>query len=140
MTTLLDANVLIALVVSDHVHHDAAERWFAQLNDSFATCPITQGSLLRLLIRQGQSAPDAQAVLIALNHSDRHEFWADAVAFADVELQGVIGHRQVTDGYLAQLTRSNRGRLATFDRGLAALHPDIAYLVPTMPGSQQSEL
>jgi len=52
-------------------------------------------------------------------------------------LQGVIGHRQVTDGYLAELARFNRGRLATFDRGLAALHPDIAYLVPTMAGSHE---
>ncbi|MEZ5133438.1 MAG: hypothetical protein R2763_17275, partial [Mycobacterium sp.] len=61
----------------------------------------------------------------------------DAVTFATFELQGVIGHRQVTDGYLAELARFNRGRLATFDRGLAALHPDIAYLVPTMAGSHE---
>ena len=131
MTTLLDANVLIALVVSDHVHHDAAESWFAGLDDAFATCPITQGGLVRLLIRQGQNAEDARAVVIALTHSPRHEFWPDSVSFADFELHGVIGHRQVTDGYLAQLARANRGRLATFDRGLVALHPDIAELVPT---------
>ena len=131
MTTLLDANVLIALVVSDHVHHDPAENWFAGLDDSFATCPITQGGLVRLLIRQGQNAEDARAVVIALTYSPRHEFWPDSVSFADFELQGVIGHRQVTDGYLAQLARANRGRLATFDRGLVALHPDIAELVPT---------
>ena len=131
MITLLDANVLIALVVSDHVHHDAAESWFAGLDDSFATCPITQGSLVRLLIRQGQNAEEARALVIALTHSPRHEFWPDSVSFTDVELHGVIGHRQVTDGYLAQLARANRGRLATFDRGLVALHPDIAELVPT---------
>ena len=131
MTTLLDANVLIALVVSDHVHHDSAESWFAGLDDSFATCPITQGSLVRLLIRQGQNAEEARALVIALTHSPRHEFWPDSVSFTDVELHGVIGHRQVTDGYLAQLARANRGRLATFDRGLVALHPDIAELVPT---------
>ena len=131
MTTLLDANVLIALVVSDHVHHDPAESWFAGLDDSFATCPITQGSLVRLLIRQGQNAEEARALVIALTHSPRHEFWPDSVSFTDVELHGVIGHLQVTDGYLAQLARANRGRLATFDRGLVALHPDIAELVPT---------
>ncbi|REW13854.1 VapC toxin family PIN domain ribonuclease, partial [Mycobacterium tuberculosis] len=27
MTVLLDANVLIALVVAEHVHHDAAADW-----------------------------------------------------------------------------------------------------------------
>jgi toxin-antitoxin system PIN domain toxin len=130
VTTLLDANVLIALVVSDHVHHDPAESWFARLDGSFATCPITQGSLVRLLIRQGQNAEDARAVVTAVTHSARHEFWSDSVSFIDVELQGVIGHRQVTDCYLAHLARINRGRLATFDRGLASLHPDIAELVP----------
>ena len=131
MTTLLDANVLIALVVSDHVHHDPAESWFARLDGSFATCPITQGSLVRRLIRGGQNAQDARAVVIALTHSPRHEFWPDSVSFTDFELQGVIGHRHVTDGYLAALARANRGRLATFDRGLVSLHPDVTELVPT---------
>ena len=131
MTTLLDANVLIALVVSDHVHHDPAESWFARLDGSFATCPITQGSLVRRLIRGGQNAQDARAVVIALTHSPQHEFWPGSVSFTDFELQGVIGHRQVTDGYLAALARANRGRLATFDRGLVSLHPDVAELVPT---------
>lgn len=131
MTTLLDANVLIALVVSDHVHHDAAEDWFAQLAEPFATCPVTQGSLLRLLIRKGWNAEDARAVIVALSAGPHHQFWPDNVSFADFELQGVIGHRQVTDSYLAQLTRANRGSLATFDHGLAAAHPDITQLLPT---------
>ena len=48
MTALLDANVLIALLVDDHVHHMAAENWFVSTSGNFATCPITQGSLMRL--------------------------------------------------------------------------------------------
>jgi toxin-antitoxin system PIN domain toxin len=126
----LDANVLVALIVSDHVHHDAAENWFAGVDDSFATCPITQGSLVRLLMRGGQSAEDARAVVTALTGNSRHEFWPDSVSFTDCALGGVIGHRQVTDAYLAQLARANGGTLATFDRGLVALHPDVAVLVP----------
>lgn len=133
MTTLLDANVLIALVVSDHVHHDAAEGWFARLDDTFATCPITQSSLLRLLIRQGQKAEEARAIVIALADNPRHEFWPDSVSFGSFPLPGVIGHRQVTDSYLAQLARANGGRIATFDRGLVAQHPDITELVPATP-------
>jgi len=54
VTALLDANVLTALLVDDHVHHQAAENWFAGMTGKFATCPITQGSLMRLLIREGQ--------------------------------------------------------------------------------------
>jgi predicted nucleic acid-binding protein len=84
VTTLLDANVLIALVVADHVHHEMAEEWFATLDDSFATCPITEGSLLRLLIREGQTADHAQAVLTAVMNNERHEFWCDSITYSNV--------------------------------------------------------
>lgn len=133
MTTLLDANVLIALVVVDHVHHHAAEQWYVSSDDGFATCPITEGSLLRLLIREGQPADAAQGVLDAMKGSELFEFWQDGVSYSDVPLAGVLGHRQVTDSYLAQLARTQGGRLATFDRGLAELHADVADLLPTTP-------
>ncbi len=42
-TALLDANVLIALVVADHVHHDRAAEWLAASDLAIATCPITEG-------------------------------------------------------------------------------------------------
>lgn len=74
MTVLLDANVLIALLVDDHVHHVAAENWFVGTSGNFATCPITQGSLMRLLIREGQSAATAQAVLNGATGDARHPF------------------------------------------------------------------
>ena len=131
MTVLLDANVLIALLVEDHVHHDAAEAWFARNTETVATCPITQGSLVRLLIRQGQSAQTAQALVSAMMDEPRHEFWPGDVDFGTVPLRGVIGHRQVTDAYLVHLARVRSSRLATFDQGLAKLHPDIADLVAT---------
>jgi uncharacterized protein len=130
VTVLLDANVLIALLVSDHVHHDAAENWFANLSENFATCPITQGSLMRLLIREGQSAASARAVLNETATDPRHEFWPDDIPYADVPVHGIVGHRQVTDAYLAELARARRSRLATFDQALAKLHDDVAELVP----------
>jgi uncharacterized protein len=131
VTALLDANVLIALVVSEHVHHDAAADWLAASEQRFATCPITQGSLVRFLVRTGQSAAAARDVVSAVEEADRHEFWSDSVSFADVEVGGVVGHRQVTDAYLAQLARSRKGQLATLDSGLAHLHSDVAILIPT---------
>ncbi|WDZ91333.1 TA system VapC family ribonuclease toxin [Nocardiopsis sp. HUAS JQ3] len=133
MAVLLDANVLIALVVDDHVHHRAAEAWITEVDTAFATCPITQGSLVRLLLREGQDAEIARRVVAALAADERHEFWPDSIAYTDVIMHGVIGHRQVTDAYLAQLARVHDGRLATFDQGLAKLHGDVAELVPT-PG------
>jgi uncharacterized protein len=129
VTVLLDANVLIALLVDDHVHHEATENWFTAMGGKFATCPITQGSLIRLLIREGQSAAAARAILDAITADPRHEFWADDIPYADVPTQGIIGHRQVTDAYLAQLARARGSRLATFDQALAKLHHDVADLV-----------
>jgi uncharacterized protein len=35
----------------------------------------------------------------------------------------------VTDGYLAGLARENGGHLATFDKGLAVVHEDVAVLL-----------
>ena len=130
MTVLLDANVLIALLVDDHVHHVAAENWFVGTSGTFATCPITQGSLMRLLIREGQPAATAQAVLNGVTGDARHEFWPDDAGYADVPIQGIIGHRQVTGAYLAQLARARGARLATFDQAMAGLHNDVADLIP----------
>jgi len=131
VTVLLDANVLIALLVSDHVHHSSAETWFLGATDGFATCPVTQGSLIRLLVREGQTAEAARSLLRGLAADERHEFWPDDVTYADVPTAGIIGHRQVTDAYLAQLARSRASRLATFDQALAKIHADVTDLVPT---------
>jgi uncharacterized protein len=130
VTVLLDANVLIALLVDDHVHHAAAESWFADLDGNFATCPVTEGSLMRLLIREGQAAVTARVMLAGTATHPRHEFWPDDVPYSDVPVHGIIGHRQVTDAYLAQLARAHQARLATFDQALAKLHTDVAELVP----------
>lgn len=139
MTFLLDGNVLIALVVADHVHHTAAETWFASHEERFATCPLTQGKLLHWLLGRGARAADAWAVLAGLDGAPRHEFWPDDISYAQVPRDGVAGHRQVMDAYLAALARRHGGQLATFDRGLANLHRGTA-LIPTTnppPGSSR---
>lgn len=127
---LLDANVLIALVVEDHVHHEPAEEWFAATGTGFATCPITQGSLIRLLLREGQTAESARSILQGITTGPRHEFWPDNASYHDMPVAGIVGHRQVTDAYLAHLARSYSARLATFDQALAKLHEDVADLIP----------
>lgn len=129
MTALLDGNVLVALCVLDHVHHRAARRWFRQTERRFATTPITQGTLLRLLLHNGVSAPHALAVLTQVTGQRRHEFWPDDRPYDAKALRGVIGHRQVTDGYLAGLARRHKAKLATFDVGLTVVHPDVTELV-----------
>lgn len=130
MTVLLDANVLIALLVDEHVHHEAAEGWFTDITESFATCPVTQGSLMRLLVREGRSAATARQVLTETTAHPQHEFWPDDVSYTEVSCEGIIGHRQITDAYLAQLARVHGARIATFDRGMAKLHSDVVELIP----------
>jgi hypothetical protein len=131
VTVLLDANVLIALAIEEHVHHGPAERWFAAHSGRFATCPSTQGSLLRVLVRGGRDGTSAVMALERLLDHDRHEFWPDELPYRHVEMRGVVGHRQVTDAYLAALVRARGARMATFDAGLGAVHPDVVDQVPT---------
>jgi uncharacterized protein len=123
---LLDGNVLVALTTDTHVHHAAAQRWFAAHDEPFATCPITQGTLIRLLMNLGNfRAEQATQLLGGLTAHPRHRFWPDSIGYGDVTWAGVMGHRQVTDAYLAALARHHRGRLVTFDGGFAALHADV---------------
>jgi hypothetical protein len=127
---LLDANVLIALAVLEHVHHDAAERWFVGLSGDHASCPITQAALVRFLLRHGRTTEQAMTQLAGMTAHRRHRFWPAAIGFGEVAMGGVVGHRQVTEAYLAALARHHRGRLATLDAGLAQQHPDVAVLIP----------
>jgi hypothetical protein len=133
MVHLLDANVLIALGDRDHVHHTAARHWFErQGSQGFATCPITQGALVRLLLQRGFPARGgALEILRTFVAHPAHHFWPDELGYQDIRWDGVMGHRQVTDAYLAALARRRQGRLATLDKGLAALHPDVAELLST---------
>jgi len=130
MAWLLDANVLIALSDEAHAHHRVAGLWLAE-HPQVATCPITEGALTRYLVRQGQAAAIAQLILADLATRPGHEFWPDALPFAQVDLGQVIGHRQVTDAYLVSLVRRHGpdARLATLDEALARTYPDVSVLV-----------
>lgn len=129
MTVLLDANVLVALCAADHVHHDLTATGFEHIREPFATTPITQGSALRFLLRAGVKDPEALEVLGSVTGHQRHELWPDDVPFGAAMLRGVVGHRQVTDAYLANQARRRGERIATLNKGLAALHADVAILV-----------
>jgi toxin-antitoxin system PIN domain toxin len=128
VTSLPDANVLIALLVPDHVHHGRALATFGA-GQPVATCPLTQGAFVRFILREGGTARQAIASLTSLTASSGHVFLPDDLAYDIVRLDGVVGHRQVTDAYLAGLARHHGIQLATLDRGLAALHDDVAVLI-----------
>ncbi len=129
MTTfLLDVNVLIALVDPAHVQHEQAHEWFAREGQqSFATCPITENGLLRIVghpkYPNSPGVPAAvAALLVAVRAMPGHVFWADSISLADgavVDASRLASHAQVTDSYLLALAKAHNGRLATFDRRLA---------------------
>ncbi len=128
MTVLLDANALIALVVAEHEHHERVAEWFTGVQ-AFAVCPILEGVLVRFLLRVGESASTASSALTLIRTHPRCEFWADDASYADLDLSGLGGHRQVTDAYLAGLASTHGGNLATLDEALANSHP-AARLIP----------
>jgi toxin-antitoxin system PIN domain toxin len=125
----LDSNVLIALTIREHVHHETAIHWWSAAGEPFATCPITQGALVRQIVREGRGVGVATRALGQLVAHARHVFWADSIGYGAVELDGLLGHGQVTDAYLAALARHRGGRLATLDGALAAREGDVATLL-----------
>lgn len=135
MTWLLDGNLLVALAIDSHVHHKRAHAWFDAMTEPFATCAITEGTLLRLHMRfaADKSAHAAWAALHAVHAMASHEFWDDGFSYREVKHDALTGGGQVTDAWLAELARRRGGKLATVDGGLAAVHPDVAVLVPELP-------
>ncbi|MGI9001518.1 MAG: PIN domain-containing protein [Pseudonocardia sp.] len=132
MTTyLLDGNVLIALTVAEHEHHDRSSRWASGI-ERFAVCPVVEGALVRFLIRTGETPPVATALLRAVHALPGCDFWPDSLSYADAGLGHVRGHRQVTDAYLVSLAAGRPDSLlATLDEGLAHELPGQTLLVPS---------
>lgn len=129
---LLDGNVLVALAIDTHEFHQRVQRWFDSQSETFATCAITEGTLLRvhMTLAEDRSAAAAWSVLEAIHAMPDHVFWDDGFSYQEVSAGGVVGSKQVTDAWLAELARRHNAQLATLDVPLAALHADVAMLIP----------
>jgi toxin-antitoxin system PIN domain toxin len=126
---LLDVNVLIALIDPEHVQHDRAHHWFAaQAQHAWATCPLTENGVLRIVgntrYPNSPGTPAAVAELMAILLAlGGHEFWPDDVTLFDsqrVRTARLLDSGQVTDTYLLALAVAHGGQFATFDRRLVA--------------------
>ena len=124
---LLDVNVLIALIDPAHVQHDAAHAWFvARGHTAWATCPITENGVLRIVghprYPNSPGSPAAVSPLVArLRALPGHTFWPDDVSLFDarrLDASRLLAAGQVTDSYLLALAAAHDGQLATFDRRL----------------------
>lgn len=127
MRPLLDVNVLIALLDSDHSLHARATEWFAgHAQAGWASCPITQNGCMRIMSHPGYPNPfPVRAVMERLAEaasSMLHEFWPDDVSLLDTRVADasrIHGPRQLTDVYLLALAVSRGGRFVTFDSAIA---------------------
>lgn len=123
---LLDINVLLALLDSDHVDHGTAHDWLDEgVKDGWASCAITQNGFVRVVSQPRYPSPVSPAVAIDLLrqacHGGDHEFWPCDLSLLDgkvVDAPRLHGPRQVTDAYLLALAVAHGGRLVTFDRSL----------------------
>jgi len=124
---LLDINVLIALIDPAHIQHDRAHEWFAaQGRRAWATCPLTENGVLRIVgharYPTSPGTPAAVAELLTeLCALPGHDFWPDDITLLDagrVEVTRLLDSAQVTDSYLLALASAHRGQLATFDQRL----------------------
>ncbi|MBA2353000.1 MAG: PIN domain-containing protein [Burkholderiales bacterium] len=127
---LLDVNVLVSLLWPAHIHHEAAQKWFAENSrNDWATTPITQAAFVRIVSNPAFSrdavVPDIALELLLHNLKHRHHrFWPDDLGYGESVADfrpRLIGHKQVTDAYLLGLARHHKGKLATFDQGISGL-------------------
>lgn len=130
--SLLDVNVLLALLDSDHVDHGRAGDWLdGELAAGWASCAITENGFVRIISqpRYPNPVPAAEAI-DRLDHARRgghHASWPCDVSLLDatsVDRSRLLGPRQVTDAYLLALAVAHDGRFVTFDRtvALTAVH------------------
>lgn len=127
MRSLLDVNVLIAMLDADHTSHHAAYAWFVEHGRAgWASCPITQNGCVRIISHPHY--PNTRSVFEVVERLrgatiDRaHEFWPDNASLLDekaFDVSRVHGPKQLTDVYLLALAVKNGGRLVTFDAALS---------------------
>ena len=101
---LLDVNVLVALVWSTHESHSKVQNWFQQqAKGGWATCPVTQAGLVRIVPNpafspNAVSANDAISLLKADVAHPSHRFWRDEIGFVEA-----------AKPFAARITVLNRG-------------------------------
>jgi toxin-antitoxin system PIN domain toxin len=121
---LLDINVLIALLDEGHVSHRAASSWLERdLHHGWATCPITENGVVRIMAQPAYPNPQPAAQVAArlaeaCGHPS-HLFWPEPISLLQeglIRWERLLGPRQITDAYLLALAATHGGRFATFDQ------------------------
>lgn len=123
---LLDINVLLALLDSDHVDHGRARSWLeSNIRPGWASCAITQNGFVRIISQPRYPSPvpvaEAMSRLARATDGKHHAFWDCDLSLLDdhaIDRTRLHTPRQVTDVYLLALAVAHRGRFVTFDRSI----------------------
>jgi toxin-antitoxin system PIN domain toxin len=126
MRSLLDVNVLIALLDADHIHHRRASSWLAEhIGAGWASCAITQNGCVRIMSQPGYPSPlptaQVAARLAEATGTRHHLFVPASVSLVDTKFFDtgqLLGHRQVTDAWLLGLAVAHGLRFVSFDGAL----------------------
>jgi len=125
---LLDVNIVIALLDPDHAFHERSHDWWeANAKSGWASCPITENGVVRIMSHPGYSPGgrftpgDLISRLQLFAGQTDHEFWPADISLRDNAIfttERIHSSRQITDLYLLALAAKHGGKLATFDQGI----------------------
>lgn len=120
---LLDVNVLLALLDSDHADHVRAVSWLVDdLTAGWASCALTENGFVRVLSQPRYPSPvspaQAAGLLADAAQAGDHAFWPCDISVLDaryIDHSRIHSGRQLTDAYLLALAAAHGGTLVTLD-------------------------
>jgi toxin-antitoxin system PIN domain toxin len=136
---LFDVNVLLALFDQDNINRPAVADFMRLNTDAlWATCAITENGFVRVASQPSYPGAlrveDAVERLRQARRSSKHVFWPCDWSLGEpdaVDLDHLLGNRQVTDAYLLGLAVKHGGCLITFDKRISSR---------TVPGATDAHL
>lgn len=121
MRSLLDSNLLIALLDGDHNFHSQAFAWFESHHaKGWASCALTENAVLRIIPYSNYSINrrfNLPSLAPGLSRLIDHTFWPCDLSITDTTRfpqDQILGPKQLTGVYLLGLAAIN-GKLVTFD-------------------------
>ena len=127
---LLDVNALVALGFLNHEFHSRVASWVqSHSSPSLASCSITELGFVRVLAQApayGFTVAQARTLLLRLKQArvSRLAFISDGQDVSHLP-DWVKTPKQITDGHLGKLARSNGAVLATLDESIPG-----SFLIP----------
>ena len=136
MRALLDVNVLIALLDANHIFHQRVHEWWAKNEHlGWASCPISENGLVRIMTNASYPRQKRLSVLEVLTNlrafaaNTNHEFWAEDISLRDSKIfdpERILSGTHLADIYLLAIAARNQGTLATLDQNISVSSVRIA--------------